>query len=116
MNVVILSGTLSRAPEAHILPSGDRLGRFEVTVREAGHDATSVPVVWFEPSDRALALADGTQVVVTGRVRRRFFRTAAGTGSRTEVVAARIVPASQRKRVLGALDAAIAQLEPAGAP
>jgi hypothetical protein len=36
--------------------------------------------------------------VVAGRIRRRFFRTPAGTGSRTEVVATRVVPASQAKR------------------
>ena len=110
MNIVVVQGVLSRAPEARQLPSGDRLGSFEVTVRTVDQPTESVPVVWFDPPDRFLRLAAGAEVVVVGRVRRRFFRTAVGTGSRTEVVASDVVPASQRKRVEKAVGGARAAL------
>ncbi len=99
MNIVVIKGTLSRAPEARDLPSGDRLVAYEVTVRSEGRPTESVPVVWFDAPARATELEQGTEVVVTGRVRRRFFRTPAGTGSRTEVVAEAVVPSRLRKRV-----------------
>ncbi len=108
MNVVIIRGVLSRAPELRELPSGDRLGQFEVTVRRPDRPTASVPVAWFGPPVRSLSLAAGTEVVVTGEVRRRFFRTPAGTGSRTEVVADQVIPATHRKRVQAALAAAAA--------
>lgn len=111
MNIVVVQGSLSRPPQARDLPSGDRLVAYEVTVRTAGHATESLPVVWFEPPARAAELPAGTEVVVTGRVRRRFFRTPAGTGSRTEVVADLVVPARQRKRAGAAVRAAGAALE-----
>ncbi len=114
MNVVIIKGVLSRAPEVRELPSGDRLGQFEVTVRDPQRPTASVPVAWFDPPARAVALAAGTEVVVTGEVRRRFFRTAAGTGSRTEVVASRVIPVTQRKRVATAVAGAIEALGTVG--
>lgn len=99
MNVVFLRGTLSRDAEPRDLPSGDRLVAFEVTVRRTEGPAESVPVVWLEAPARAAKLPRGTEVVVSGRVRRRFFRTPVGTGSRTEVVATAVVPARQRAKV-----------------
>lgn len=110
MNVVVLRGVLSRPPEARDLPSGDRLVAYEVTIRTDGRPTESVPVVWFDPPARAAVMEAGAEVVVTGRIRRRFFRTPAGTGSRTEVVAERVLPARQRSRVAGALDEAIASI------
>jgi len=110
MNVVVVRGALSRAPQSRYLPSGDRLGTFEVTVRHPDRPAESVPVVWFDPPDRALRLGPGAEVVVAGRVRRRFFRTPGGTGSRTEVVAHQVLPASQRIRVHGLVDTVVAEL------
>ena len=107
MNVVVIKGVLSRAPEVRELPSGDRLGQFEVTVRASDQPTASVPVAWLDPPTRALELASGTEVVVCGQVRRRFFRTPAGTGSRTEVVAVQVLPASQRKRVSAAVRSAL---------
>ncbi|MEZ5137945.1 MAG: hypothetical protein R2711_04005 [Acidimicrobiales bacterium] len=43
-------------------------------------------------------------------MRRRFFRTASGTASRTEVVATTVVRARQRARVGALLEAAGAEL------
>jgi single-strand DNA-binding protein len=114
MNVVIVQGVLSRAPELRELPSGDRVGQFEVTVRMPDRPTASIPVAWADPPARALALVAGTEVVVTGQVRRRFFRTPAGTGSRTEVLAGHVVPATQRKRASAAIDAALEEVLAAG--
>lgn len=110
MNVVIIRGVLSRDPEQRTLPSGDQLGQFEVTVRHPDRPTASVPVALFDPPAPSLALTAGTEVLVTGEVRRRFFRTPAGTGSRTEVVAARVLPVTQRKRVTSAVAAALQEV------
>jgi single-strand DNA-binding protein len=98
MNVVVLRGRLSRPPEHRELPSGDSLVAYEVTVEREGEKAESVPVVCFGES-AASDLEPDTEVVVVGRVRRRFFRAGGSTQSRTEVVADGVVPARYTKRV-----------------
>lgn len=110
MNVVVLRGTLSRDATARTLPSGDRLVALEVTVRRPDGPAESVPVVWFEAPAWAERLAAEAEVVVRGRVRRRFFRTAAGTGSRTEVVVDALARGRQRARCASTVDTAIEAL------
>lgn len=95
MNVTVVTGHLSRPPERRTLPSGDDLVGFEVTVDGPEERAESVPVVWPSAPPSAASLEAGAAVVVVGRVRRRFFRTAQGTQSRTEVVAERVLPARQ---------------------
>jgi single-strand DNA-binding protein len=119
VNITVLQGRLSRPPERRELPSGDALVTYEVTTPGApGQHADSVPVVWFDAPARATDLDEGAEVVVVGRVRRRFFRTGVGTQSRTEVVATQVVAARPAKRaarlVLGALAEAEAVL--IGAP
>ena len=111
MNVVILHGVLSRPPEERALPSGDRIVAYEVTVRAEGAPAESVPVTWLDPPAKAGTLERGAAVVVTGRVRRRFFRAGGATASRTEVVADAVIPVSQRKRVAAALEQARDRIE-----
>lgn len=111
VNITVLQGCLSRPPERRTLPSGDVLVAYEVTVPSSGERrAESVPVVWFDAPASAADLEPDTDVVVVGRVRRRFFRAGGSTQSRTEVVAEQVVPARQAKRasrlVLGALAAA----------
>jgi single-strand DNA-binding protein len=92
VNVVILRGTLSSDPSVRTLPSGDLLATFEVTTRPPEGPAEGVPVAWPKPPKRALALKAGCEVVVTGRVRRRFFRAGGVTASRTEVMADNLLP------------------------
>jgi single-strand DNA-binding protein len=116
MNVVILQGTLSCDPVARDLPSGDHLLAYEVTTRPDDGPALSVPVTWFDPPKAAGRLTEGTEVVVTGRVRRRFFRAGGATASRTEVVASEVVPVGRRARVEKAVAAALAQVGPGGVP
>lgn len=110
MNVVVLIGTLSRDPQEVSLPSGDRLVQFEVTTRSGERPADSAPVVWFDPPAAALALGAGDDVVVRGRVRRRFFRAGGFTQSRTEVVADKVIPARQAKRSRGVVEQTAAEL------
>ncbi|MDQ1400129.1 MAG: single-strand DNA-binding protein [Acidimicrobiaceae bacterium] len=113
MNVVALRGRLARPAEERVLPSGDRLVSFEVTVDGPGR-AETVPVVWFEAPPSAAGYDIDAQVVVVGRVRRRFFRAGGATASRTEVVAEVVLPARHAKRVTAALREAAAKVEGTG--
>jgi len=110
VNIVILQGTLSRPAQQRLLDSGDRLVAYDVTVRKEGERADSVPVVWFGAPASAGELDVDTEVVVTGRVRRRFFRAGGATQSRTEVVADAVVPTRQRKKARAAIDLTIDEL------
>jgi single-strand DNA-binding protein len=107
MNVVVLRGTLSRAPEERVLESGSRLVRYEVTTREGESAAETAPVAWLDAPAAALAFAAGDEVVVIGRVRRRWFRRGPLTESRVEVSADSVVASRQRKRVSAAIDKAV---------
>jgi single-strand DNA-binding protein len=112
MNIVLLHGVLTREPEVRELPSGDQVAAFDLTVRDDGYDTDVVPISWHEAPVHVLdKLGSGTEVVVTGRVRRRFFRAGGATQSRTEVVATAVVPTRQAKQVDRALEAALANGE-----
>ena len=114
-NVVVLIGRLARPAAVRQLPSGDVLVEYQLTVPRPGQRADSVPVVWEDPPPSAVEHDTDDEVVVVGRVRRRFFRTAARTESRTEVVAEKVVSARQAKRVHTALAAAQARIAEAEA-
>ena len=115
MNITVLQGRLTRPPESKALPSGDHLVAYEVTVPAVdGRPAESAPVVWFSAPPSAMNLEPETEVVVVGRVRRRFFRTGTGiTQSRTEVVADVVVPARQAKKAARLVVAALSRAEEA---
>jgi single-strand DNA-binding protein len=113
MDLVVLSGHLSSEPTERELPSGDVMRTYEVTVREPGHVAASVPVVMVggRPPDASA----GDRVAVVGRIRRRFFRAGGATASRTEVLADDVVVVRRRRdldrlmrRATGRLDSALA--------
>jgi single-strand DNA-binding protein len=105
MNIVILHGVLSRELDVRELPSGDRVAAFDVTVRDEGLDTEVVPISWLSPTPAALdRLVTGTEVVVTGRVRRRWFRAGGATQSRTEVQASIVVPSRQARKAQQAVD------------
>ena len=114
-NVVVLQGRLSRPVSERALPSGDRLASLELTVpasrsdREGGK-AESVPLAWFGPPGWALDLDAGAELVVVGRVRRRFFRGGAGVQSRTEVVVEGAAPARHAGRASALVERAVEAL------
>ena len=97
MNIAVLRGRLARPAEPRVLPSGELLVAYDVTVDRPGERAETVPVVWFGAPARAGELDVDAPVVVVGRVRRRFFKGRSGTQSRTEVVAEVVVPAGHRR-------------------
>ena len=96
MNVVYLQGRLSSDPVLRELSSGSRLLSLEVTTATDAGTAT-VPVAWFDPP----SIPDwgaGVDVVVRGVVKRRFYRSAAGTQARTEVVADEVCEVGKRRQ------------------
>jgi len=115
INLVVLEGLLARPAQDRELPSGSRLLTLEVTVRRDQGPAEPVPVAWFDAPAWASSLDQGTPVVVIGRVRRRFFQAGGVTQSRTEVLAERVVRATEVKRARVAMTAAGATVEAAAA-
>jgi single-stranded DNA-binding protein len=109
MNVVVLQGKLSRAPEERQLRESV-LATYEVTTRGEEGPAVTAPVVWFDPPAAAWNLDAGDDVTVVGEVRRRFFRSNGRTDSRTEVVATTVLPTRRKAQVAKALEHAIAEL------
>ena len=111
LNLAVLRGHLSRAPEEVALASGDLLVRYEVTVPRADERADTVPVVAVSPPAHARGLDAGTEVVVVGRTRRRFWSAGGATRSQVEVLATGVVPARRRAGATRALGQALATLE-----
>jgi single-strand DNA-binding protein len=95
VNEVRLVGRVSSAPVERELPSGARVVTFRLVLRRertamtAGSKQSSdwVDCAAWAPRTRRTAgrLVVGDEVEVRGAIRRRFFRTAAGSGSRVEV-------------------------------
>lgn len=117
MNMVALTGRLSRPPEERVLESGTRLMTLQVTTEGPGARPDTVPVAWFEPPARAVELDTDDRVLVVGRVRRRFFQAGGRTQSRTEVVADDVVDPGRastvRKVVAGLVQQLATELDPA---
>ena len=100
INLVLVRGTLSGPPRTRELPSGSVVVAYDVTVpRPDGERADTVPVSWFDPPGAATAMEAGDEICVAGRVSRRFFRQAGGTGSRTDVIAEAVVPVRRKSQV-----------------
>ena len=110
MNIVVLQGKLSRAPEERQLRESV-LATYEVTTRDDDGVAVTAPVVWFDPPATAWKLDADDEVTIVGEVRRRFFRSNGRTESRTEVVARTVLPTRRKAQVNRALENALAQIE-----
>lgn len=114
-NLAIVVGILTRAPERRPLRSGDDVLTLELSVRPPGRPAESVPVSWQQAPDAAALWPAGEEILVVGRVRRRFFRAGGQTQSRTDVNATIAVPTRRAARARRALATAVASLTPADA-
>ena len=119
-NVVVLRGHITRAAQERELASGDVLTTVDVTIPGVGSSAStraeSVPVAWVGAPSWLGRLEAGSEVVVVGRVRRRFFRSGAGLQSRTEVVVDHGAPGGHPSRCGAVLRRALDCLvdDPAG--
>lgn len=102
-NHVFLRGILAAEPQTRVLPSGDELCSFRLTVSRPPAQASRVRVDSIDCATtraRARKAAQrcplGATVEVTGSLRRRFWRSAAGTPtSRYEVEVATVRKVSQ---------------------
>jgi len=106
-NLAVIRGTVPNEATTRDLASGGLVVHFDVTTRidvEGRGANVSVPVAWNDPTSTQLGIVvPGTELMVVGTVRRRFFRVAGATQSRTEVVADTVIPVRQRKRLAAAL-------------
>jgi single-strand DNA-binding protein len=110
VNVAIVRGTVSSAAERRVLPSDTVLVQLQVTTRLES-ETLSMPVSCWNPDGWVEELQPGDEIVVVGRVRRRFFRAGGATASRVELEAEVLARASDRRRVRAALRRATAALE-----
>jgi single-strand DNA-binding protein len=110
VNVTFLRGRLSSPPRTIELPSGDTALTLELTIRDGEAPADTVPVAWFAPGKAAAGWEAGQELLVVGRVRRRFFRAGGRTASRTEVLATMVVPAERRATARRRVDRALADV------
>jgi single-stranded DNA-binding protein len=111
VNLVVLRGAASAPPEVRTLPSGRRLATLSVRVPGPDAAATSVPVAVWDPAAWVEAIDGDDALVVVGRLHRRFYRAAGGTGARVEVVASLVGRGSDRRRVDAAERRALAELD-----
>ncbi len=109
MNLTVVSGHLTRPGSIRELNEGHRVLTLEVS--DGTSRSASIPVAWHDPPATAETLDVGDEVVVVGRVRRRFFRSGGSTQSRTEVDAEVVIRARQRSRIRRALTEAVATLD-----
>lgn len=94
-NDVFLRGRLAAEPESRVLPSGDEVWTFRLTVDRAADRAR--PRTRVDSIDCATHSArvrrcvggarPGDELEISGALQRRFWRSAAGVSSRYEVVA-----------------------------
>lgn len=89
-NWVRLSGRISAEPESRVLPSGDEIVTFRLVVRRSAAARkrskqvvdTIECTVWRAGLRRSVSrIAPGTEVTVTGELRRRFSRGGGGAVS-----------------------------------
>src|SRR3954470_805406 len=94
LNLSVVCGPCSAAPEIRVLESGTRLATFGVRCpggdggsSPGGRGTTSVPVTVWNPAAWIETLEAGDAVIVVGRLRRRFFQRPGGVGSRVDLEA-----------------------------
>ena len=114
LNLSVVCGPCSAAPEIRVLESGTRLATLAVRCPAGDDRATSVPVTVWDPPAWVESLEPGDVVVVVGKLRRRFYQRPGGVGSRVDVEAELIGRARDRRRIDAALKKAEAALDALG--
>jgi single-strand DNA-binding protein len=110
LNLAIVRGEVSSPPDVRVLPSEAVLVQLQVTTR-LETETLSTPVAVWNPPAWVEELEPGTEIVVIGRVRRRFFRAGGATASRVELEADVVARAGDRRRVRAAMRKVTAALE-----
>ena len=113
MNLAIVTGRLSRPAEHRTLPSGDPVAYLDVTVEGPDQKHETVNVAVYEPPASTLTLDEGDEVIVVGRVRRRFYRTGTRLESRTELVAEGVARPRQTRKTASLFERARSLLDDA---
>jgi hypothetical protein len=117
VNLAVLRGPCSGPAEVRVLESGTRLATLAVRC-PAGtapdERATSIPVTVWDPPAWVESLDAGDDIVVVGRMRRRFYQRPGGVGSRVDVEAELVGRARDRRRLDAALRKADEVLEALG--
>jgi single-strand DNA-binding protein len=103
LNMVIVIGKLTRPLQVRSLPSGVWLASFDLHVVRADESVDTVLVALFQTAENAVEWKTGEELLVVGRVRRRFFRIGGSTQSRTEVVAEIALSLNHKDKVCTAL-------------
>ena len=111
VNLSVVCGPCSAAPEIRVLESGTRLATLAIRCPTGDDRATSVPVTVWDPPAWVEALEPGDPVVVVGRLRRRFYQRPGGVGARVDVEAELIGRARERRRLDAAVKKADAALD-----
>jgi single-stranded DNA-binding protein len=111
LNLAVVRGEVSSPPDVRVLPSEAVLVQLQVTTRLES-ETLSTPIAVWNPPAWVEQLEPGTEIVVVGRIRRRFFRAAGATASRVELEADVVARATDRRRVRAALRKVNAALEP----
>jgi single-strand DNA-binding protein len=103
LNMAVVIGSLTKPVDVRSLPSGDSVASFDLQVLRTDQSAETVPVTLSETPELVAEWAVGEQLLVIGRVRRRFFRAGGSTQSRTEVVAEKVLPVQEAAKAVAAL-------------
>lgn len=101
LNLVVVIGSLAKPLQVKNLPSGLSLASFDLLVPRPDQSSDTVPVALF--LEHVPEWDAGQELLVIGRVRRRFFRVEGNTQSRTEVVADQVLAVTEKKRACSAL-------------
>jgi single-stranded DNA-binding protein len=110
MNCAVVAGLVPSEPEVRMMPSGASIASLSVTCEGPDGRRTSVPVSVPDPPAWIEALDPGTEIIVFGRVQRRFFRARGATASRVELVAEMTIRASSARRRDALMRRALARL------
>ena len=92
-NVVLLRGRVGASANERTLPSGDKVSEFRLIVGRSsgdGVDTLEVAAWKMRLRNRCAQLKTNDWVEVSGEIRRRFWRGAAGLASRWQIEASEI--------------------------